>query len=142
MAFSILPLTPALLLLRLRKPRPSYRQLVRQPGFQAGFAISFAWMAWLTNNAIGIYFDPEERGASFIWFRLSEKAPDILTRTAPFIALTWIATWAVCGRKAEPGRLDRSGRGIGWLWIGLWLVHTALKETGLFDRLIGRSHEW
>lgn len=132
LAWMILPLTPALMFLRLRKPHPTRRRLIRQPGFQAGLAIWFAWFVWIINQG-GVIYDNWRDGVP--WVRLLDFEPDLHHRIAPFIVAIWGATWAVGRRKAEQGWIDRAGRGLGWLWIGVWLLIVADDDMGLFKRL-------
>ena len=90
--------TPAFLIMRLRKPRPSLRRLVKQPGM-------VACEVWLLGMFLGICLTLVED------YRY--LAPVAVISTACAIPVAW-AILALRGRwEAEPSWIDRLGRGLG-----------------------------
>jgi hypothetical protein len=49
-AWLLLPMSPALIAIRLREPRPPWRRRVRQPGLQANLVICLATVSGLLNS--------------------------------------------------------------------------------------------
>ncbi len=106
-------LTPAFLIIRLRRPRPSFRDLVLQPGVVAceatllghGLTVSQALFEWL----------PEP----LYWAAVATSIP-----------LAWAAL-AMRGRwRPEPGWIDRLGRILGVCWVVGYVLLTVLKCWG------------
>ena len=102
-------MTPIFFVLRLRRPRPPWRELLLRPGTASGLAIVFGlfWVLGLAQIAF----------------------PDRLDSIAgPFIAIggTVAAVWLIlllCRRwNAEPGWVDRLGRLLGAIAIGTALL--------------------
>ena len=93
--------TPALLLIRLRRPRPEWRALMRQPGFVAEVAavVGF-WSFWY-----GGYF--------------GVPVPGLLVLPGSAVFVAWIIQVASGLREREAGWVDRTGRVIGYGWIVL-----------------------
>ncbi len=96
----LLGMTPAFLLVRLRRPRPPIRALLRQPGAVAGLAIIFG-QVWVTGWLHRLFFG-----------RLNDP-----TVTAIAVGGTVALGWALLGlsrkREAESGWIDRLGRLLG-----------------------------
>jgi hypothetical protein len=110
----LVPFTVALFALRLRRPRPSRRRLLGQPGFAA--------CAIATTTMVLICLDQQR----FLYLVYRKLTP--FTLNSLFIlnyridvsfapAGLW-ALMAACGRwHAEPSWIDRAGRIVGTLWI-------------------------
>lgn len=98
-------LTPAFLLFRLRKPRPSWRSLLRQPGMVGCLAAVLAVLIEI----------------DLMWFAVEIPTPMPLN-----IGLAVVTAWTVLGVfrlwRSEPSWVNRLGRvlGVGWIAIGLW----------------------
>jgi hypothetical protein len=128
--------TPALLsgsaavvLCRLRAPRPRRVRLWRQPGFLACLAACspFAWKFAPTFAVILRVTASARRpvppggldwgGPSVDW---SDLLPNVLPAqvyAAPAVLLAWLVTWAAGRCRLEPSWIDRTGRAIGVLWL-------------------------
>jgi hypothetical protein len=108
----LLGMTPAFLVLRLKRPRPSLRVILGNSGTAAGLAIVFG-LFWVT-------------GLLHLWFPekfASETAAGIAVGGT--VALVW-GVMAVCRKwVAEPSWVDRVGR-----ILGVTAIATAL--IGLF----------
>ncbi len=104
MSLLLVAVTPALLLIRLRRPRPGWRALMRQPGFVAVVAavVGF-WAFWYG----GYYGVPVPR-------------PSILSGSAVLLAWAFLAATGL--REREPGWVDRAGRLVGFVWIALGTI--------------------
>ncbi|HEV3162745.1 MAG TPA: hypothetical protein VGZ22_01795 [Isosphaeraceae bacterium] len=105
----ILSLTPAFLLIRLRRPRPSIRAMLRQPGTVAGLAVVFGYV-WVTG-----------------WLHLLFVGRiDFVTGPAIAVGGTVAVAWAFLALsrqwEAEPGWVDRMGRYIGAAAIAVGLL--------------------
>jgi hypothetical protein len=98
-------LTPAQILLRLRRPRPGWRDLVHQPGFiaclaaVAGYLIDRGW-----DDSIGLRF------AAFPFW------------TSMAVLAAWALLLILKRCRAERRWIDRLGRVLGTAWIvaGFW----------------------
>lgn len=91
-------LTVTFLVIRLRRPRPTLRQLIRQPGMMA-CTIIVAYIPMLS-------LFTSRRSGPLLWLTMSAS-----------VAAAWIVTWW-CGRlRPEPGWIDRFGRVLGACWI-------------------------
>ena len=131
-----------LLALKLRKPRPRLRRLVRQPGVVACGAVTMVLLFRAAGLALDLaVFEPSDVliGISFGASRSIDHTPVYATTASSFIYLgspglqtfgwnvelgTAVASaWlllAVSGRwRAEPGWLDRLGRILGAYWVGM-----------------------
>jgi hypothetical protein len=110
----LLGMTPAFVIVRLRRPRPPIRALFKQPGFIAGLAIVFGQF-WLTGRLHILYFG---------------KLKDA-TVTGIVVAATVIVTWALLSLsrqwRSEPSWIDRIGRLLGASAIALGALSFALS---------------
>jgi hypothetical protein len=93
----LVPMAPAILILRLRRPRPSWSDLVRQPGF---WACAAPVLAAVCVPALGVYFG--------IWTVAILPGSVI----AAWIALALSRQW-----RNEKSWVDRAGRLVGVYWI-------------------------
>jgi hypothetical protein len=115
------PWTLALLVLRLRRPRPPVRRLIRQPGFAAGVAVTvvtaaialggFSTLAELTLWGVG------RRGHGIYDFVFGHLCDDRPQPCGPAVASAWgvLAVGRMCRR--EPGWIDRTGAVLGAYWV-------------------------
>lgn len=149
-------LSLAMLAIRLRRPRPSLRRVVRQPGTIACAAAlaailfrlleeSFCWvLGYLTRPQSAVHlpsppfvrFDnPGFHPPPAQWFRngVLETFPILVS---PSLALAIAAGWIVLrtsGRwRPATGWIDRSSRLLGWYWIGLAIVLAGVMEVSKF----------
>ncbi len=143
--------TAAVLLLRLRHPRPRRRLLWCQPGFLACIAAIFV-VAWksigvglfaatyvLTANPVQLskinYGDLVEELASMLlisFFSPQANGPAAFAPQANVgaaVLLLWLVTWASGRCRPEPSWVDRSGCVLGAIWVctallaasGVWM---------------------
>ncbi len=151
-----LSLTVALLILRLRRPRPPIRRIASQPGTVACFAALAAYafhvvedvycwvLAYLTRpkSAVQLPSPPFIRYDNIgyhppvaEWLRSTflEQFP---TGISPSVAVAIIIGWYVIfasGRWRRPsGWIERAGRWLGVLWIGLAVLLAMLMKVGEF----------
>jgi len=109
--------TVAVIPLRLKRPRPSWRRLAREPGWLAACS-AVPGMA-LLGLGVGVCF--------FGWGRSIFYVDDIevsLFTLAPSLAgATVLGSWMtlILGRRwrAEPSWLDRLGRALGVYWLAM-----------------------
>jgi hypothetical protein len=105
-------LTPAVVIMRLRQPRPSLRRVGRQPGSIActvatvAMAIEALWIASLLARGSGCI------NASTVFVGYAQQVS--------FAVVGGWVTLALSGRwRSEPGWIDRIGRILGVIWIGI-----------------------
>jgi hypothetical protein len=107
--------TLALIPIRLLGPRPRWRHLARQPGFQANCAAALAL------GAAGVPIALVR--LAFQWGRARGPlvTPDLLLLVSVTVGLAILASWMtlLVGRRwrAEPSWVDRLGRALGVVWI-------------------------
>jgi hypothetical protein len=119
----LLPMTFALLAIRLSKPRPRCRRLVRQPGLQANLVICLAIASALLNGRWG--YKPH-------WSSLPLGiGVEQVSLVGPMLAAGWILTALARSRRPEPSVIDRLGRVVGWAWIVLWVDRSLLAGDSL-----------
>jgi len=106
---SLLIATPAVLWLRLRQPRPSLRDLTRQPGLVACGAALLGYL---------LYVD--------LYHYFSTRRLYLRCTVGSAVVVAWLIQALSCRWQAEACWVDRLGRLIG---LG-WLV-TMLGELGL-----------
>jgi hypothetical protein len=127
--------TLAILALRLRRPRPRWRRLVRQPGFIAGLMAAivlairlagFATMYWRVHNDPGLAVPAIRLGrpkGCIVAGNMGLLAfdTDHFLGTLAMIGLAVASTWMLMllGGRWRPERswIDRAGRALGWFWI-------------------------
>ena len=90
--------TPTVLLMRLRRPRPAWRELFRQPGFVACLSVLSALLIVVDLSWLGMLI-PD-------WLSLGHAV------TASWALLIVSRRW-----RSEAGWIDRLGRAIGVAWI-------------------------
>jgi hypothetical protein len=106
---SLVGMTLAFFAVRLRKPRPPLRALLRQPGTAASLAMVFG-LFWGTGGLIVLFPDRVD----------SMTAAPIAVGGA--VAASWVALALSRRWKSEPGWVDRVGRALGWIAIGTGLI--------------------
>jgi hypothetical protein len=102
--------TPAWLIVRLRRPRASMGDLLRQPGAVAALAMVFG-LFWGT-GALVTWFPGRFDGMS--------AAPSAIGGA---VAIAWGGLALSRRWRSEPGWIDRVGRLLGCLAIGLAVLH-------------------
>lgn len=114
--WAALPLTLALIPLRLRQPRPWKRHLWRQPGWLAGIAVAVSLVHFLTLVILDEYFSGPRRSRVPDGL-LGTGALHIPLKSSCSVAAIWIAL-VLSGRwRPEKSWIDRTGRLLGWYWI-------------------------
>jgi hypothetical protein len=107
------PSTFAVLVLRLRHPRPAWRRLGREPGTLATLLGSMSASVMALTVTLGVVF-----AAHPDWAAVIEIISGMVSSfVAAPIAGGWIATAIIGGWRPTSSWLDRTGRFIGVLWI-------------------------
>ncbi len=114
--------TVALIPLRMKRPRPPRRRLVRQPGLVATVAASITLAtSGLVAAAVGAMGNRAPGGNSFFW--LNDRPTSYLVLVPGLAGAAVLGSWLtliVGGRwRAEPSWPDRLGRLLGLYWIAL-----------------------
>ena len=137
-------MTLGVLALRLRKPRPRWRRLARQPGIVAYFALALSWVAAGAYAVVGALSNVPTvatpatapglpPGTSFAWVLLSyhQEFTVLGSVLAGFAVVVAWATMILVGRwRPEPTWLDRLGRLVGVAWMGMALAGWFAIRTG------------
>ncbi len=118
----VLAWTVAVLVLRLRGPRPSWRRIVRQPGAVACLAASLGLLAASVLMASVIaYLWMSGRWSGASWKDLAGTLLEWEGLASPFVGVGVAISWAMLaieGRwRSERGWIDRAGRALGLFWI-------------------------
>jgi hypothetical protein len=126
----LLSWTTAVLLLRLRAPRPRRRRLWSQPGFLAGVAavLAIAWkglgvgllvVAELVMARPGLVSSIDYTGvlSTMLMLLLGPQIAPTPASIGGAVALVWLVTWAGGRCRPEPSWIDRSGRVLGAVWM-------------------------
>lgn len=121
---TLLSLAGALMLLRLRRPRPRRPALWRQPGFLAGAAVLgvIGWRMTCLGCCWIAEFAKQGVAGPSPW-KVLPPVGEYLSLYRPtfgvVVALVWLTAWAAGAWRPEPGWIDRSGRVVGVIWIVL-----------------------
>jgi hypothetical protein len=107
-----LPLTMVIIPIRLRKPRPRLRRIVRQPGFQAALVVSVSFMIQILGAAL-------QSGAAKMSL-LAVGAP--VHHMGLSIAIVWVLLALCRSWRSDRSWIDRYGRAMGWTWVVLYFV--------------------
>jgi hypothetical protein len=111
----IVPIVPALIVARLRQPRPPFRHLAGQPGFVASAALCLAAIIGIVDVDLTFF--------NFVSF------PPLFLMVLP--GATVLTSWAVLVTmglwQPEASWVDRSGRLVGAFWLATipWSIWTA-----------------
>ena len=110
----VVPLTPALIVARLRAPRPPFRHLASQPGFVASIALCLAAI---------IIVDTD-----LIFFELAFMPPVVgMLLPGAAVLVSWLILLAARRWRPEASWIDRCGRVVGAFWVAtipwsIWLT--------------------
>lgn len=118
-------LTSATLAARLKRPRPRWRSITREPGFVASVAVISTAVLSAFGLAEGLFASVLERGMNVPAERLFWNVGSSLTFNARYaVAASWTVQ-AISGRW-RPARswVDRLGLALG----GYWLAAPTLKQ--------------
>jgi hypothetical protein len=132
--------TIAVLVVRMRSPRPPLRRLVRQAGTVAcmvALAVLLVIACWVgMTTAMGRAVEFSEHAiianavvhsrGSFALYPVTGRNLVIYADRVGFaIAGAWLSLWLSGRWRPEPTWVDRLGRALGWLWLSfavvLWL---------------------
>ncbi len=112
----VFSLTPALLLIRARPPRPPIRAILRQPGTVACLAVAFGYLwvfGWLDRLLAG----------------KMHYLPGLALAVGGTVAFAWSVLALSKQWQAEPGWIDRTGRILGSAAIAAALL--VVTEFGI-----------
>jgi amino acid transporter len=128
----------AVLAIRLRRPRPSWRRLARQPGLVAGLALVAAWVvAGLftvvhlasDNNVFGTPVGGVVTNNPGYWLQVFASVGSALGGFA--VAIAWGTLALVRRWRPEAGWVDRLGRLVGVGWIVMAVLGAHQLRSGL-----------
>ena len=127
----VVPWMAALIVIRLRRPRPGRLRLACQPGFVACVAVLASILAGLAWFATIHHRPGFQRPEGF------EQAWSIATHwTDTAVAGAWLALVLARRWRPEPSWIDRMGRALGFYWIFLLLAFIALHWLQAIQNLI------
>ena len=108
----VAPLAPALVVARLRRPRPTLRQMACQPGFVACAVICMALFVGMELTILRVGLIPP---------------PVLMATPGALVGTAWLALAVTRRWRSEANWLDRGGRFVGVLWIVLfpWMIWSA-----------------
>jgi hypothetical protein len=159
LTYGLLAATLTLAWLRLRRPRPSFRRLARQPGFAACSAVILVFVVAYLGAVLGggvfrfsehlrlwggVRWDrvvpdvclpqyPHERDLDWQTTRLGEYFAQAVS---PYLGAAVLSVWVALGLarvgRPEPRWLDRCGRLLGTAWVAIFLFSAliGLSELG------------
>jgi len=131
--YGLAPWTVALLILRVRKPRPGWRRLLRQPGMVAGVAavltIACKGLLLVVSMALKAAYEIQGPGFLIAWQRRWKSFQHwggisgwIFPDVGLVVLVSWIAL-RLSGRwRVEVSWIDRAGRLVGICWIAAYVV--------------------
>ena len=125
-------LSTAVLICRLRRPRPPRRRLWLLPGTTPALAtavVSLEFLAQAVKSSLAARRSLEPlpshiygRGlSSMVLFEFESRYLSILEQVAFCVGLTWLVLFLGGRWRGEPSWVDRLGRALGVCWIGLFL---------------------
>jgi len=124
--FTLMLASVLVLILRLRKPRPTLRRIARQPGAVACAAVVAVQVEGTINSLISDSITEEwgrfSRLDSAIWALLCDFVPTMVM----VVPICWVLLILLRRHRPERGWIDRSGRVVGWAWIVWSLVAPVL----------------
>jgi hypothetical protein len=113
-------LSAALLVLRLRRDRPPWTRLLRQPGLTASLAATAAMVAGGLLAALTMALGGVP-SADDLYLRV---VPPITERAAVAVAAVWLVQATGRRWRPEPGWIDRAGRVVGACWVVVFVLGT------------------
>jgi hypothetical protein len=127
--------TCAWVVLRFRRPRPSWLRMMRQPGAVACLSASMAFaifQAWeIANQILARCLGVRHVGNGFVEIWEPEYLSKI--RQGGLVGVTVLVAWLflALGRRwrAEPIWLDRSGRLLGIIWVATAPISAIFEVT-------------
>ncbi len=120
-------ITPALLVLRLRRPRPPLRRLLLQPGAVACAVAAVGMVVGVLDGSVEYAVNAINAGTPSVPHRNLIGLVDASLRPVAFaVPVCWglLATSRLC--RPEPSWIDRTGRVVGILWVVLALAFWGL----------------
>ena len=117
--------TFALLLLRLRRPRPGRRDLFRQPGFAACAAVTLTAilhvMRVLTDGAYRVFNQDPMTFLNYLAISVEDtliyNLDEVGLDFAPAVMSVWLVQALGGVWESEPSWIDRCGRILGLFWV-------------------------
>lgn len=113
-----LALTVTLLVLRIRRPRPSWRDLMKQPGLVACLVVTMARL--LSLQQLMIYYF---QGQRLIAIALMLDGVGF----GYTVLVAWVTLRLSGGWTPEAGAIDRLGRLVGWGWIAVYAIMPLIR---------------
>jgi hypothetical protein len=114
----LLAWTLAATVIRLRRPRPRFRLLVRQPGAIACLLISAFVPVLFAFSLVNVYRISHWRPGQAI---PNQCFGSLIYRLPLVVLAAWITLWLNGRWRPEPSAIDRFGRLLGVGWIALYL---------------------
>jgi hypothetical protein len=127
--------TAALVLLRLRPPRPRRRRLFAPPGVVACVVATCVVVLDLADHAIRMIEDyrqyPQAQHVAARWYEVEMRAFSTVASTSVgyAVAAAWIAMALARRWRPERSWIDRAGIVVGCLWIALVLIRFQLATN-------------
>ncbi len=116
------PLTLCLAALRFRRPRPSFRRLLKQPGLVACLASSLGFLPFASKMILEYALRASipcnwpgglDFGEDYSNFEMGHAA----SQAGLVVAGAWLTLWLGRRWQAEPSWIDLAGRFVGVGWI-------------------------
>jgi hypothetical protein len=118
--------TVAVPALRVRRPRPSWRRVLRQPGTTACLAaiVGSLWAlaAFGGTLQVTVVRGPADMGPVSAWFFFPILVRELFTYVGQAVAWAWFGQALSGCWRPVPNAIDRMGRTLGAYWILVGLV--------------------
>ena len=114
-----LALTMTLLVMRLRRPRPLWVEIRRQPVFIACLIVALSVALMLPQNLLYLW------GPAFGMLRVRALFARLMLNGSCYgqsVLLAWVILRVSGGWRSEPALIDKLGRAIGWFWMVLFVA--------------------
>ena len=123
------PLSFALIVLRMRTPRPTRTRLRRQPGLVSNLVVMLGWFiygglaawAWLRRIAGRDISSPDPDLDLLIVIQRVHSCTELV---GWMVAASWFALVLAGACRPEPSWIDRAGRILGACWIAIAVLLT------------------